>query len=436
MSCMIMSAAKRSLLLACAFVALTCCILVPGTCSADDGKEQAFLDAQMLVDGWEASYCYIDSLKVRFTRILLDEKGQNPIPRQHVPFLQIERIQDGSKFLVRSTHSPQGFDDTDDYSVNSFDGSIGREYWSDVSGRGRGDGTIYRGLRGRSSEAMNLLGEFLESVPDLSSKPTSQEEPQWKVKLKKRYPKGIPVFIKWYNIALEAEGVKVRPYLESVAGESCHVLELSYYGTSRTIWLAHEKGMLPMKRKLVSQSGKVATKEAKEIVSVTTDTGILWYPRVIMGGVIRGRNYSYTTKVTVDEFVPYFKAPAETFSYVFPNETRVWDQIEDLQYRIGPSELETEMTKEELDILESGPAASETIPVSLEKDNESEGPEDRHTDVAQEQSVRASGNDESQKTKNYVMLCLFCIVVAASAVFLMMRGVLSRKKTTEESNES
>ena len=300
---------------------------------ADGGKQEAFLDAQMLIDGWEASYCHIDSYKVRYAKIMLDEKGQNPSYKIARSIHQ-ERIQDGRKFLVRTGDSPQAFDGTGDYAIRSFDGSIGKGYLSDLSGRNPGRGTIYRGLSGKSSEIMNLLGYFLESVPDLANKPTSREGPRWKV-LKQQYPLGIPIFLRWYNSALEAEGVKVRPYLESVAGESCHVLELDFKSHSRTYWFAHEKGMLPMKKRLVLGGGKVATKEVKEIVSVTTDTGILWYPRVIMEEQIKGPNYSYTMKVTVDEFVPYFKAPAETFSYVFPNGTRVWDKIKDLRYRIG-----------------------------------------------------------------------------------------------------
>jgi len=430
MVCIALPLVKRSLLLLCTFVALVYCIIVPGMCIADDSKEEAFLDAQTLVDGWEASYCNIDSLKLRCTKIVLDEKGQNPRGRRLTQFLHIERIQDGNKFLVRYTSSPQGIDVTDDYNVNSFDGSIGREYLNYPSGQGPDNGTIYQGLRGRGNELMNLLADFLGSTPSLlHSNSTSQEEPLWMEKLKPQYPQGIPVFIEYYNRELETGEVQVHPYLESVAGESCHVLELSNYGASRTYWFAHEKGMLPMKTKYTYNT-KVVTKEAKEITSVTTDTGILWYPRVIMEEHIAGPNHSFTSKLTIDEYVPYFKAPAETFSYVFPNGTRVWDKIQGLQYTIGPSELETVMTSKELDILESGPAADETMPVSREMDNESEEPEDVHTDVAQEQPAQTSSNDESQETENHLMLWLLGIVVAASALLLIMRVVLFRKKTT------
>ena len=132
--------AKHSLLVPCAFLALACCTLVPGTCSADDGKVEAFLDAQMLVDGWEASYCHIDSFKVRCARIMLDEKGQNPSPYKITRSIHQERIQDGSKFLIRTGDSPQAFDGTGYYQVSSFDGSVGRDYRQD---RGQARGRIY-----------------------------------------------------------------------------------------------------------------------------------------------------------------------------------------------------------------------------------------------------------------------------------------------------
>ena len=244
MYCTAIVSAKRSLLLQCTFVALACCILVPGPCSGDDGKEEAFLDAQELVDGWQANYGHIDSFKVRWSRIHLEEKGQYPPHTKNMQFTHHERIQDGRKFFSRGTRSLRGFNDTDDY-VNSFDGSIGKDYMRDLKGSKPGwipgRGTINRGLSGGGSAIMNLLGEFLESVPDYAY--SQKEEPRWKVKSTQQYPLGIPVFIKWYNIAVEMDGVLVRPYLESVAGEPCHVLELYLRHGNRIFWLAHEKAM-------------------------------------------------------------------------------------------------------------------------------------------------------------------------------------------------
>jgi len=322
----------------CAFIALECCMLIPGMCRADDGRQEAFLDAQMLVDGWEASYCHIDSLKVSCTRILVDEKGQNPIRLQQIQFMHHERIQDGTKFLSRFAPTAQGFNNGADYLINSFDGSIGREY---IYKNNHGDGSICRGLCDSTTEDMNLLAKFLQTNPLLSAKPVSEKDPLWKVKLRQQYPLGIPVFLDKYNVALKFGEVKVRPQLEYVAGEACHVLELDLISRIETFWFAHEKGMLPMKTMYVSSPdrvpGKVVTREVKEIASVATETGILWYPRVIMEEHTRGPDYSFTIKVTVDEFVPHFKAPPETFSYVFPSGTRVWDKIQNLKYIAGPS---------------------------------------------------------------------------------------------------
>ena len=368
MYCILIASVKRSLLLQCTFVALACCILVPGMCSADDGKEEAFLDAQELVDGWQANYGHIDSFKVRCSTIPVEEKGHNPNPRTRPQFFLYERIQDGGKFFSRYTRCRQGFDGTGDYAISSFDGRIGKEftYMSDtrtrqavykvnpdgttsreyVYGVPRGgshaDGTIYRGSRGRDIGQMNLLADFLGSLPGLSRSEKGQPS---KVMPTEQYPLGIPTFIAQYNRALEINGVLVRPYLESVAGEPCHVLELYFSHGDDAFWLAHEKGMLLMKKKYVPTERKrvstyraTHTEELKQIASVTTEKGVLWYPRVITDERI-WPDHSYTTKVTVHEFVPYFKAPAETFNYVFPNGTHVRDRIRDMRYTVGESKM-------------------------------------------------------------------------------------------------
>jgi formylglycine-generating enzyme required for sulfatase activity len=392
MYCITIPSVKRSLLLQYTFFALTCCIFVLGTCSANDNKEESFLDAQTLVDGWETNYGHIDSFKVRCSTIPLEEKGQNPNPRTRPRFFLYERIQDGGKFFSRRTRSPQGFDDTNDYSVNVFDGNIGREYRyvsnrrdrhpnykvnSDGSvskvyvrgvlhGESRAYGTIYRDPHGRDTGRMNLLGDFLGSLPATFSSG---------IRSTQQYPLGVPTFIRSYNSALEIDGVLVYPYMETVAGELCHVLELDFENHTHTYWFAHDKGMILMKTKWIlhesrwtSHVRKVRTKEAKEIVSVTTEKGVLWYPRIITDELIRP-DYSYTTKVTVHEFVPYFKAPAEKFDYEFPNGTRVYDSIKDVRYIVGESKTATKKALPELKSTYSGPVTDEITSLLQEIDN-------------------------------------------------------------------
>ena len=309
---------------------------------SEPDKLGAFLDAQMLADGWEASYCHIDSFKVSGTRILMDEKGQNPLNRQQIPYYHHERIQDGMKFLVRVAATPQGFDDGADYRANSFDGSIGKEYVNDPDSPLRSTGSIYRGLNNRSIEKDNILAYFLQTMPNLFPDPPSGEDEPWKVKLSQQYPLGIPFFLEKYNKALAVGEVNVRPHLETVAGEACHVLELDIRSRVETFWLAHEKGMLPMKTMYVLSpdrvTRKIITKEVKEITSVSTETGILWYPRVIMENSESGTDYSYVIKVIIDEYVPHYKALPETFSYVFPIGTRVWDRIRNISYIVQSPE--------------------------------------------------------------------------------------------------
>ncbi len=101
-----------------------------------------------------------------------------------------ERIQDGTKFLSRATSTEEGFD-KGPYVINSFDGSIGREYIFQIS---RGNGSIYKGLNDRITEKMNMLADFLESNPHPLAQPASENDPLWKVKLRQQYPLGIPVF--------------------------------------------------------------------------------------------------------------------------------------------------------------------------------------------------------------------------------------------------
>lgn len=318
-------------------VIISCLLFAQSAAGQTDiDKQEAFLDAQTLVDGWEASYCHIDSLKVSCTRKLVDERGQNPIINlQQCQFMHHERIQNGDKFLSRFTRTEQGFDNGS-YMIDSFDGSISREYIS-----GDSSGVICRGLLNRATDRMNLLAEFLQINLSEFAKPVSEKDPSWEVKLRQQYPQGIPVFLKRYNAALALGDlrVRVRPYLEYVAGEACHVLELYLIGRNEAFWFAHEKGMLTMKTMYVTTLDiaprKEVKREVKEIACAKTETGILWYPRVIMEESTIGQDYSFTLKMTVNEFVPYFKASPETFSYEFPRGTRVWDKIRNLKYMVG-----------------------------------------------------------------------------------------------------
>ncbi len=244
-------------------------------------------------------------------------------------------------------------------------------------------------------------------------------------------PKG-HVFLDKYNIALSFGEVKVRPQLEFIAGEACHVLELHQKDKVETIWFAHNKNMLPMKTLYISSPnhgyGMVKTREVKEIASVATETGILWYPRLIMEDLTIGTEFSATYKVTIDEFVPFFKAPAETFSYKFPAGTLVWDKIQDIKYIAGPVELERMMTANELQNLESKPVENKTLPVLQEENDESKETEDGHIVASQEQSLRINNNEKSLKSKNNLILPLLVIVVTGFIVILVMREVIFRKK--------
>jgi hypothetical protein len=274
---------------------------------------------------------------------MVDEKGQEPVDYNPVRFLQEERIQDGRKFLVRTSLSPQGLDNDANYTTASFDGSIGKTYYenSNQSSTVRGFGSIYRGLPDWGYSRLNKFELFLGTAPDpdLLSKSAYRKEPQWKGKLEQQYPLGIPIFLDEYYNALKAEWVIVHPNLESVAGEPCHVLELDPGGYIEKFWLAHDKGMLPMKTMYLRSQDyvkqKIITRKVKEIASIETETGTLWYPRVITEERIQKPNYSYTIEVTIDEFVPNFKASAETFSYEFPNGTLVYDKNKDLRYYVG-----------------------------------------------------------------------------------------------------
>ena len=79
----------------------------------------------------------------------------------------------------------------------------------------------------------------------------------------------------------------VRPTLERVSGELCHVVELVCSGADKTgpkqikevFWMAHDKGMCMMKYKWFWDDKIDSEIDVEEIAAAQTDGGPVWYPK-------------------------------------------------------------------------------------------------------------------------------------------------------------
>jgi hypothetical protein len=305
--------------------------------------QKAFLDAQTIHDGWEANYGDIKSMKFKSSQKLIRAEG--PRIERLVRLYSIEKIEDGKRVYVRSTNNEAGFEEEEHVIVMSFDGSVGKRYQTS-----RKLGEIYRGLKGSLAEFSNhvklyVLAERIRVDKYVIDPPIGKDDPRWKsieayLKFKetvmKDFPEGVPMFTYHFMEGRQFGQVRVLPDLESVAGEMCHVLEIisSQDEPGWRYWVAHEKGMLPMRFMKYYKGGDYTKIEVQEVASAKTDVGEVWYPRVAIREMKRrGRHLKY--ELRIDEFVPHIKVPPETFDIDFPDGTRVVDRITNIEYTKG-----------------------------------------------------------------------------------------------------
>jgi len=213
-------------------------VFVVGVCEISNASEppKAFLDAPAVLKSWESNYGGIKSMQVSYTKRVLNFKLPDPNPLKisaPTMLIHLERIEEGKRYHTRYSHAEDGFARPENIVENAFDGSTSRVYW----GREK-MGTIQSGLRNWAVETMNAVKQYML----LDLKPVSGE-------LAEEFPDGIPMFSLLLRGGIATSTATVRPNLEPVAGQLCHVVEIIYksegFNTQYKFWLPTKRECFP-----------------------------------------------------------------------------------------------------------------------------------------------------------------------------------------------
>jgi hypothetical protein len=288
-------------------------------------SHKAFLTADAILQGWESNYGSIDSMKILYTEQVLDARP-NPANKNVydslIKFQRIERLEGGKLCHIRHSYSIEANKTSQNFSELSFNGEVTMEY-----SREEKLGTINRGLLDRNTVNMNHLKEYMLLSPINLEK------------YRKEYPDGIPEFSLMFRSGISTSKVSIRPNLELVGEEFCHVVEID---DTLKIWVAHGKGMLPLKYEFYKDEGKQISRsmEVEQIGEAETDIGTVWYP-------IKAHRTSNNSRgmirfeLDVSEFVPNINVDKSAVKFEFPNGTWVVDRIVGLEYTKGTQDINT-----------------------------------------------------------------------------------------------
>jgi hypothetical protein len=291
--------------------------------------QKSFFSVQDILSGWQSNYGALKSMKVSYTQNIISDEPPQKGPYttiRPVKWIFVQRTEDGVKFRSLYSSAEKGFDDINSVEEMTFDGIHQRSY-----SPARNSGQIYSGIFTRNVGTENRLKRFLLSEPEINSNGIESED--------SRFCSIIKSGLSDSNLM-----TSVRPYLEEMAGQMCHVVDIEFlkkdktWGKGTTIWVAHEKGMLPMKiQEFNSDTDAIARERTIEQIDFAkTPNGGLWYPKKayeLMNlpqsiGVIK-------IELTVTEFVPNIKTDPNVFQLDFPNGTQVSDAEMGISYTVG-----------------------------------------------------------------------------------------------------
>lgn len=299
--------------------------------SAAEGSP-ALLTPEALIEGWESTYGSIQSMEISTTaRLVRTTKPTTSENDPHwVEINHVEKVILGSHYYTRISNAAGGFADPKTVAAESFDGNNSMEYEP-----AKRRGVIYRGGSGKFPATVNDVAQCLlmELLPPVGNIPKSR----WG---KSVFSDDFRDFSKNGQIRPDA---KVRLGLETVHGELCHVLECgddnAEHLSITRVWLAHEKGMLPMKYEKIMSGEVCKTIEVTQLGKATTDVGIIWFPA--KATVQSGMSWTGRAEreIVTHKFVPHAVVSEETFKMTFPPGTRVYDKNLEIVYTTGSPEL-------------------------------------------------------------------------------------------------
>ena len=273
------------------------------------GSQNSFLSPEEILKVWESNYGSIRNMKMSCS---LKSKGPSG---NHI--FHIEKVEEGEKFKAKITieTNDSTFDNTEEA---SFNGKFSKKYSPYTN-----EGLVSKGLTGKAIEQTNPLRDFL----------------LMKIPPRMLGSNIIPEFANFFysgkNPGQLKKDIKIHPSLEIVAGHKCHLVE--FYSESNTksvkIWVAHNKGMIPMKFELDFRVTDKNYMRSFEIIEIAmTDKG-LWYP-------VKGQANSSSPRgvseehLNVSSFDANISLENTDFELVFPEGTKVYDSYTGINYKV------------------------------------------------------------------------------------------------------
>ncbi|MCK5130489.1 MAG: hypothetical protein KAQ68_11590, partial [Clostridiales bacterium] len=290
---------------------LSLCFLLVNICIG----EQTFLGTEDILEGWNSTYGSIENMEVKYCEKLvtdlssLDGRFSALTRYQHV-----ERIEEGDKYHIRYSIAEDGFENPDELMEHAFNGKATKEYF----GRDK-SGTIAAGLGMRDVQTMNSLRLYmLMSVSPVMSGKKTQADTRTR-----------------FEQLLESPYAKVSESLDKIAGQSCHVVEIERAGEiTMKIWIAHHKGMFPMKYQSF-RNGEISIEiEVEEFASVLGKGTEIWYPTKASRTFHKNKSRANTRRyeLSIYKFAPNLELDDESFTFDFPDGTPVADSVVGLSY--------------------------------------------------------------------------------------------------------
>ena len=238
------------------------------------GKQKAFLSINEILDKWEAGYGSILSMKVKYTE---DITLPDPNGKETILHTTVETIQDGKKYCYKYFSSNPDFRRSEGNRERAYDGEISTSY------------KYFEYNLPRPIMYGEIAKKDLKSAELGNGNSLAQYMMLSRYYLNPKYPDGETYFAFWVRSRLNESRlnlnseVKIRPELETVLGESCHVVEASHGNDVQRFWLAHNKSLLVMKYEIFDKRGQFVQDriEVLKIASVITDKGEIWYPTEI-----------------------------------------------------------------------------------------------------------------------------------------------------------
>ena len=280
--------------------------------------QPAFLSREDIVGGWKDNYGSLENMEVQYEyhvtvkdKEKLSENNKNIVMNSYIQAI----VELGSpRFVVAYSDDPQ--EDLNNLINNvltmSYDNNKTWRYYPDDML------SVQPGITDHMEPTMAHIRPFL--LLDTSQKAMNTKETR-------------PDFLKHF----ENPKVIVEYQLDIIAGEQCHILSYRQsnerYKASYKVWVAHNKGMVPMKYIEYTSGNHEFEKEfvVEELGCIQSGKKAIWYPKV----VITNPNNNVSKKYIFARFKPNVQLEEDTFKLHYKPKMLVIDKVNNRQYRIG-----------------------------------------------------------------------------------------------------